>query len=94
MDKERYEARISRAIALIDRQIDQDLSIERLADASLPVAIPHCYFAAVNPGFGINGQPVDAGTQALIRFVGSLVLGPIVTLIVVAVVGRRSQPTD
>lgn len=32
MDKERYDSRINRAIALIDRQIDQDLSIERLAD--------------------------------------------------------------
>lgn len=32
VDKERYENRINRAIALIDRLIDQDLSIERLAD--------------------------------------------------------------
>lgn len=32
MDTLRYEDRINRAIALIDRQIDKDLSLERLAD--------------------------------------------------------------
>ena len=32
MGSERYEDRINRAIALIDREIDKDLSIERLAD--------------------------------------------------------------
>jgi AraC family transcriptional regulator len=32
VNREKYESRINRAIALIDREIDQDLSIERLAD--------------------------------------------------------------
>ena len=32
METLRYEDRINRAIALIDREIDKDLSLERLAD--------------------------------------------------------------
>jgi len=48
----------------------------------------YLYFAEVNPGFSINGQAVDAGAQALIGFIGSLVLGTLLTLIMVALVRR------
>ena len=51
----------------------------------------YLYFTGVNPGFSIDGQPVDAGTQALIGLIGSLVLGSILTLIMAAMVRRRSQ---
>lgn len=51
----------------------------------------YLYLTVVNPGFSIDGHAVDAGAQAMTGFVGSLVLGPILTFIMVAVVGRRSQ---
>lgn len=51
----------------------------------------YLYFTVVNPGFSIDGSTVDAGTQALVGFVGSLVLGPTLTSIMVAVVRRRNQ---
>lgn len=51
----------------------------------------YLYFTVVNPGFTIDGKALDAGTQALIGFAGSAVLGPILTLIMVTVLGRRKQ---
>lgn len=50
----------------------------------------YLYFAVVNPDFSVDGKTVDAGTQALVGFVGSLVLGPMLTFIMVAVARRRS----
>lgn len=50
----------------------------------------YLYFTVVNPEFSIDGKTVDAGRQALIGFVGSLVLAPILTFIMVAVARRRS----
>lgn len=49
----------------------------------------HLYFTWINPGFSIDDQPVHAGTQALVGFLGSLVLGPILTLLMAAANGRR-----
>lgn len=60
MDTERYETRINRAIALIDRQIDQDLSIERLADeACLSRFHFHRIFSA------LTGESVHALTTRM-----------------------------
>jgi len=53
----------------------------------------YLYFAVVNPGFSIDGHVVDAGAQALIGFVGSLVLGLILTHIMVVLV-RRGRPAN
>lgn len=33
------------------------------------------YFTAVNPDFSFDGRPVDTGKQALVAFVGPLILG-------------------
>jgi hypothetical protein len=49
------------------------------------------YFSAVNPGFTVAGHRVDAGSQALVGFVGALVLGTVLTLIMAAVVGPRGR---
>ena len=49
----------------------------------------YLYFTVINPGFSIDGQKVDAGGQALMGLVGSLVLGTILTLIMAAIVKRR-----
>jgi hypothetical protein len=49
------------------------------------------YHAAVNPGFSVDGRPVEAVTQALVGFVGALVLGTLLTLVMAAAVGRRSR---
>lgn len=49
------------------------------------------YFKVVNPGFSINGQTVDAGAQAMMGFVSSLILGTILTIIMVAIARRRGQ---
>lgn len=51
----------------------------------------YLYFAFVNPGFNIDGRTVDAGVQALAGFFGSLVLGPILTLIMQAIFGRKGH---
>lgn len=51
----------------------------------------YLYFTVVNPDFSVDGKTVDAGTQALIGFVGSLVLAPTLTFIMVAVARRRSR---
>jgi len=60
VDKERYESRVNRAIALIDRQIDQDLSIERLADeACLSPFHFHRIFSA------LTGESVHAMTTRM-----------------------------
>lgn len=60
MDTDRYEARINRALALIDRHIDQDLSIERLADeACLSPFHFHRIFSA------LTGESVHAMTTRM-----------------------------
>lgn len=60
MNTERYENRVNRAIALIDRQIDQDLSIERLADeACLSPFHFHRVFSA------LTGESVHAMTTRM-----------------------------
>lgn len=60
MNKERYESRVNRAIALIDRQIEQDLSIERLADeACLSPFHFHRIFSA------LTGESVHAMTTRM-----------------------------
>ncbi len=57
---ERYEPRINRAIALMDRQIDQDVSIERLADeACLSPFHFHRVFSA------LTGESVPTMTTRL-----------------------------
>ncbi len=48
-------------------------------------------FTMVNPRFSIEGQAVDAGAQALVGFVGSLMLGPVLTRAMVAMLGRMGQ---
>ncbi len=52
------------------------------------VAIYH-YFTVVNPGFSVGGRVPDAGAQALAGFAGSLILGPILTVLMAAVFGRK-----
>jgi AraC family transcriptional regulator len=60
VDTDRYEARINRAIALIDRQIGQDLSLERLADeACLSPFHFHRIFSA------LTGESVHAMTTRM-----------------------------
>ncbi|TRD10927.1 AraC family transcriptional regulator [Erythrobacter insulae] len=60
MTNERYETRINRALALIDRHIDQDLSIERLADeACLSPFHFHRIFSA------LTGESVHAMTTRM-----------------------------
>lgn len=49
------------------------------------------YFTVFNPGFTAGGPVVDAGTQAITGFAGSLILGPILIVIMYAVIGRRSR---
>lgn len=51
----------------------------------------YLYFAFVNPGFTVNGRNVDAGTQAMVGFIGSLILGPILTLIMYSIFGRSRR---
>lgn len=45
------------------------------------------YFGLVNPGFSVDGRVVDPGRQALVGFVGALVLGTLLTVIMAAVTG-------
>ncbi len=60
MTNERYEPRINRALALIDRHIDQDLTIERLADeACLSPFHFHRIFSA------LMGESVHAMTTRM-----------------------------
>lgn len=60
MTKERYETRINRALALIDRHIDQDLSIDRLAgEACLSPFHFHRIFSA------LTGESVHAMTTRM-----------------------------
>lgn len=60
MTNERYETRINRALALIDRHIDQDLSIERLADeACMSPFHFHRIFSA------LTGESVHAMTTRM-----------------------------
>lgn len=60
MTDERYETRINRALALIDRHIDQDLSLERLADeACLSPFHFHRIFSA------LTGESVHAMTTRM-----------------------------
>lgn len=49
----------------------------------------YLYFAVVNPSFSTGGRAVDAGAQALIGFAGSLNLGPVLTVAMKAVFGRK-----
>ena len=68
VNKQRYEHRINRVIALIDRQIDQDLSIERLAEeANFSPFHFHRIFSA------LTGESVHAMTTR-IRMQRALVL--------------------
>jgi hypothetical protein len=41
----------------------------------------YLYCAVVNPGFSIGGRTSHAGEQALVGFVGALVLGTVLTLL-------------
>lgn len=60
VNQERYECRVNRAIALIDRQIEQDLSIQRLADeAHLSPFHFHRIFSA------LTGESVHAMTTRI-----------------------------
>lgn len=60
MDRDRYETRINRALALIDRHIDRDLSIERLAEeACLSPFHFHRIFSA------LTGESVHAMTTRM-----------------------------
>lgn len=50
------------------------------------------YFGLVNPGFSVDGRVVDPGTQVLAGFLGALVLGTLLTLVMAALTGAgRSQ---
>lgn len=40
----------------------------------------YVYFVSVNPGFRLDGRPVDAGVQAGAGFAGSLMLGTLLTV--------------
>ncbi|MCX6934502.1 MAG: hypothetical protein NTZ29_17740 [Verrucomicrobia bacterium] len=46
-------------------------------------------FTVVNPGFRVGGRVVDPGAQALAGYAGSLVLGPILTVVMKAVSRRK-----
>ena len=52
-------------------------------------AAVYLYFVFVNPGFSVDGRAVNAGVQALASFCGSLVLGPILTIIMHTLFGRK-----
>ncbi len=54
-------------------------------------AATYIYFTVVNPGFTAGGPVVDAATQAIAGFAGSLILGPILIVIMYAVLGRRRR---
>ncbi len=54
----------------------------------------YLYFAFVKPGFSVNGRTVDVGTQAMVGFIGSLILGPILTLIMHAIFGRTRRKNE
>jgi hypothetical protein len=49
----------------------------------------YVYFAWVNPGFSVDGRVTDAGAQAWVGFAGSLILGPILTVTMYALCGRK-----
>lgn len=49
----------------------------------------YLYYAVVNPGFSIGGRTSHAGEQALVGFVGALVLGTVLTLLLSLVFGRK-----
>ncbi len=50
----------------------------------------YLYFSVLNPSFRIDGHTVSATTQAVVGFVTSMILGPILTLVVyVFVKGRK-----
>jgi zinc transporter ZupT len=49
----------------------------------------YLYFTVVNPSFSVGGRPADADAQALTGFAGSLILGPILTIAMKAVFGRK-----
>ena len=51
----------------------------------------YLYFAVINPGFKIDGQTIDAGTQAVVGFISSMILGLILTLAMYAVIKRRKR---
>lgn len=51
----------------------------------------YLYFAVVNPGFVVDGHPVDAGTQAVAGWSGSLLLGTVLTVIMHAIFGRKKK---
>ena len=60
MEKDQYSARIDRAIAFIDLNIDQDLSLERLADeAGISTFHFHRIFSA------LTGESVHAMTTRI-----------------------------
>lgn len=54
-------------------------------------AAMYLYFTEINPSFQLGGQTVDAGTQAIVGFVGALILGVISVLILYALVGRKRR---
>lgn len=54
----------------------------------------YLYFTVVNPGFNGGGGAVDAGMQALAGLAGSLVLSPLLTVGMYAVIGRRRWAHD
>lgn len=51
----------------------------------------YLYFALVNPGFSLGGRPVSAGGQAGMGFIGSLVLGTVLTALLHALSGRKGN---
>ena len=52
----------------------------------------YLYYAVLNPGFQVGGQPVDAGAQTVAGFIGALILGLILVLVFHAVAAWRKKP--
>lgn len=52
----------------------------------------YLYFAIVNPGFSVDGRPVDASSQAIAGFFGSVFLGTILTASMHAIFRRNGVP--
>ncbi len=49
----------------------------------------YLYFAAVNPGFRLDGDSMDAGAEALFGFIGALILGTVLVAILYGLSKRR-----
>ena len=72
-------------------QVARDGLLFGLTGGVVGGAAIYLYFALVNPGFSVGGRPVSAGAQAVMGFIGSLVLGTVLTALQHALFGRKEN---